>query len=774
MKTRALAVLRICLLGALSGLLVTSTPAAAETGTGRVTGRLVEASTGRAVAGALVEVLETDRATRTDDLGAFVLEAVPVGVHQIRATPVGLPPTTRSDVLVSEGRTTTLRIEAAAGSRLETVDVVASEFRTESDNVTTSVTLNYEEIRRSPGAIGDVSRLVQSLPGVVNANDQRNDIVARGGSPVENLTLVDGIEVPNLNHFAAQSTSGGPISMLNNELIEDATFLAGGYGARYGNRLSSVLDIALREGSRERFESEIDVSIAGAGLIAEGPIAEGQGAWVVSARQSYLALLAGPFGLEAIPYTTNYQGKVTYDVTPSQQIEVLSIGGRDNIEFEVDATDLEDPLTENIDARGWRMVNGAAWNHYVGERGTGRLVLSDSYATFDTDIHDDTLGGALTYRNRSVEGETTLGYDLEYDLRDSFHVRAGTSAKAFRTSLDLEQPYGQQNPFSTDTTRVNAVAIDRADHEWLGSSYLQLSRSFGSRVELTGGARVDRFGYRDATRLGPRAGATLRIGGGLDFVASAGRYYQQPPLVFVYADPLNAELDPIRADHYVAGFAYNPREDLRITLEAYLKRYADYPVSTEYPAFSLANSGDVYGVAGLLFPMTSAGEGRSHGVELYIRKKLARSLYGQVSYTWSRTEHKALDGVYRRGSFDSPHTATVIAGYKFGSRWELSSRVSGASGRPYTPPAPESVEQNRYILDLDRLNAERARNYFRLDLRGDYRFRVGPSNVTMFFEIQNVTDRENVFLYLWNRKTRSLDSQNQIGFLPVFGMNVEM
>lgn len=740
---------------------------------GTVAGVVTDRTTQQPLAGVTVRVDGAPASASTNEQGRFTLAAVPVGTHVLRLTRIGYAPAARADVAVSAGRTTPLTFAMdAVASPLAVVRVAAPVFARAPDVPTTSYGLSYEEIRRSPGAIGDVSRLVQSLPGVVTANDQRNDIIARGGSPVENLTLVDNVEVPNLNHFAAQNTTGGPISMLNNELVERATFLAGGFPSQFGNRLSSVLDVTLRDGNRDHLEWELDVSFAGAGLIVEGPLA-GRGSWMASARQSYLALVAGPFGIEAIPSTSDYQLKATYDLSARDRLWLVSLGGRDAIDFDVDESDLDNPSLENEDNRGWRTVTGVNWQRLLGDRGYGVLSVADAYGAFRVDVHDRRLDDQLTYRNRSGEGETTVKYDLTYRADAFGTVKAGASTKTFRNRFAIVRPLGGRNPYSVDSTRVNAVDIDRDFTAQLHAAYAQLARPLGRHADVTLGARVDRFGSLDATTVSPRAGLVVHLTPTLDLTASYGRYHQQPSLVYQAAHPTNGELDPMRADHYVAGLAFIPRSDLKVTVEAFQKDYARYPVSTQYPTLSLANVSDV-GLQGLLIPLTSRGAGRARGAELYVQKKLTGSAYGQVGYTYSRTEHAALDGVRRRGGFDAPHVASLIAGYKPGAAWELSARFSYASGRPYTPVLlAESVEQNRLIYDLTRVNARRAPAYHRLDARADRRFSLRGTNTTLFLEVQNVYDRENVFRYVWNPKTGALHAQKQISFLPIVGVNVE-
>jgi hypothetical protein len=742
---------------------------------GALEGAVRDRQTRQLVASATVLVENTALATVTDVDGRFHLADVPAGSHVVRVEAAGYAVQSQPDVLVSPGRSSaiSLELERSSGTFSEQVVVSASAFDRPPEVTTSSYGMQYAEVRRSAGAIGDINRFVQALPGVIIANDQRNDLVARGGSPSENLTLIDNIEVPNLNHFGAQGTGGGAISMLNTELLADATFLAGGFPAEFGNRLSSVLDIRLREGNRSRTEVEGDVNFAGASLVMEGPLGR-KGSWIGTVRRSYLNLLSDVIELPAVPQTTAYQFKGVYEFDAQNKVWLMGLGGWDSILFEVDEADLDDPSLVRVDNDGRRVVTGANWQRGFGKRGYGILSVSDASTRFDVEARDRELDDRVTLLNESHEGETTVKYDVSWQLGRRWAVKGGAAWKRIRSQLDIDQPFGAQNPWSVDPTRVNAVSLHTAFATSIGLGHVQLSGPVAPRLKLTLGGRMDRFNYLDTTTVSPRAGLTFELTPTVTATASFGRYYQQPDLVYLNADPTNRDLDPMRADHVVGGMSYTPRPDLKLSVELYRKAYTSYPVSVEYPTLSLANTGDAFGVGGLLFPMVSAGEGRSRGVELFLHKRLTRGLYGQVSYTFSRTEHAALDGVRRRGAFDAPHAASLIGGYRVGHTWEISSRFTFMSGRPHTPPLlAESEAQNRWIVDLSRVNAERTPSYQRLDLRVDRRFTPGRTYMTLFFEAQNVYNRENVFRYRWNPKTRAPHAELQFGFLPVFGVNVE-
>lgn len=762
-------------------LLPTAAPSAradAPARTGTIVGSVIDRDTHQPIAQASVAIEGLARGANTDEQGRFVLRDVPAGSVRVRAWRVDYPALLVTDVVVTPGRETQVSIELAGEAvKQAEVEVKASGFAKPRDQATSSYQMSYEEIRRSPGAIGDVFRLVQSLPGVVNSNDQRNDVIARGGSPSENLVRLDNVDVPNLNHFAAQGTTGGPISMLNNELVRDASFLAGGFPAQYGGRLSSIMDIRMREGSRERFLSATDVTVAGFGELLEGPLGE-RGSWLLSGRTSYYDLVAKAFGINAVPYTSSGQAKLAYDAGANDKLWFVGVGGWDHINSKLKRDQLDDPYGQEYKTGGWRVTNGLNWQHLFGTHAWGTLAVSDAFSRFDTDVRDPYLPGApgaLIYTNASTEGETTVRYDFAGRTAAIGDWKAGLEGKWARAHFAYAQPFGTQNPFSTDTARVDRIDVNQRDHGTSEAAYAQWTHALFARTELTLGARADRFDVLRATTFDPRAALTLHVARPLDVNLSYGVYHQSPALAYVRAYPQNAELSPIRAEHLVAGLAWVPAPDVKLTLEAYRKNYEAYPVASEYPAFSLANTGDVYGLQGLLLPLVSAGRGHAQGVEFYAQKKLTQGFYGQLAWSVARSEHAALDGVMHRGGYDTPNTATVILGYKRGAAWEFSTRFSYASGRPYTPPLePFSTQQGRYIYDLARVNEWRTPVYSRTDLRADRRFSIGRRNVTMFVEMQNLFGRKNALQYIWNAKTQKLGSIPQIGFLPVTGFKIEL
>jgi hypothetical protein len=748
-----------------------SAPTAA---TGRITGAVLDLTTRHPVPDAQITVVGTTLTARTDSAGRFAVARVPDGTYTLRITRLGYRIALKPDLLVVPARTTQTLVEletAAAALSAVTVEGGGQSLTPPRQMPNSRVALSYEEIRRSPGAVGDVSRLVQALPGVVSGNDSRNDIIARGGSPIENLTLIDGIEVANINHFADQGTTGGPIGMINNELVRDATFMAGGFASKYGNRLSSVLDIGLREGTTDAWRTEFDLSTAGAGLIAEGPL--GRSASVImSARQSYLDLLAPALGLTATPYTTNFQTKLAWHPTSRSTIAFVGLGGLDNITFKSGAADTSDarPLGSTR-FRGDRWIGGVTWNQLLGQRGSSRLVLSAATTNTAVRTIETVVSTTPVLDTDSRDTDLTARYELQWSFPGVADLSTGVSAKRLSLRSDLQAPFGVENPLTPVPGRVDAIEVMQSTATPLLGSWLELTRSIGA-VDLVASARVDRYQARQAVRVSPRASATWHLSDQLALSGTWGRYHQQVPLFITANIEDNADLSPMRADQAIASLRWTPRSDLLFSVEGFDKRYADYPVSRDYPMLSVANTGDDFGIGAVTVPMLSRGTGRAKGLELFVQQKFTGRTYGQLSYTRSSVQHRARDGVWRRGAYDTPDLVTMILGVKSGSRRELSTRLSWGTGRPTTPLLNSaSAAQNRLIFDVAQLNTGRAPNYFRLDIRLDKRLPIRGTWLSTYIELQNVTNRLNKTTLDWNPKTGRAQWREQTSFLPVGGIN---
>jgi hypothetical protein len=531
------------------------------------------------------------------------------------------------------------------------------------------------------------------------------------------------------------------------------------------------------------------LGFAGAGVILEGPVNKGKGAWIVSARRSFLDFFTKDVGFGGVPVNYTFNSKVIYDLSPKDRIWAVNISGVDNIRLGLKEgkTDRTEEVN-NFDIRydGWRSATGFNWQRLLGSRGVGVLGLTHSEASVGSTVKDLVRNGVpplttpveqllntspVIYRERNREGESTIKYDLTSYVPVLDKFQAGGSFKIFRVNYDAASPFGEDSPYSVKPG-LNPFFLRRDFLAYQSSGYFQSTRNLAPRLNLTWGGRVDNYQYLGKTRFSPRIGLSYRLTDKLSWHANYGNYFQQPFFLFLAAFPQNRNLVPWRADHYVTGFSYIANSTTRFTVEAYRKQYKDYPVSTDIPALSLASIGDTFDVSSILFPLTSAGRGRVQGIELFFEKKFSQRWFGQANLAFSKTRQGALDGILRPGSFDYPRIFNFVGGYRLNSKWELSARSAFLSGRPYTPfNTALSTAQRRAIFDLDRINAARLPNYYRLDLRVDRTFTVRGKPLLIFIGAQNIINRKNLAGYSWNRRSNTVEKNEQLGLFPLIGMD---
>jgi hypothetical protein len=751
----------------LAALLMTQGP------TGTITGRVLAAGSELPIADAIVTVEATAARATTTPSGTFRIEAIPPGIYTVRAVAVGYAPAVRTDVAVGTARPVEVAflLTPRAIELAELLAEAAPYFPPPGEAEPTTRALGAEEIRRAPGVQEDVVRAVALLPGVGVTTAARNDLVVRGGAPFENLFVVDHLEVPNLNHFGSQGSTGGPVSLLNIDFVEQAAFSAGGFGARYGNRVGSATEITLREGNSARVAGMVNLSATGFGAAAEGPLGS-QGSFLVSARRSYLDLLFDLAGFNFLPRYYDLQWKVSRRLGPRDQLSWTTVGALDHVGFNnataKDRYDNSRILRLDQD----QYFSALTWRH-SSARSRLNVTLGRVFTRFDT-FQDDSLGQRI-FRNRSTEGETSLVTELRQELRPGLTLTTGLGARyAGRLDYRITLPgfvrtdaQGVPSPLAVDTS-FTALRLS-------GWTEAQLRLAPGARATL--GGRLEHYGYLgDATRVAPRASLSLDLGPN-SFTLSGGRYWQAPSYIWLVGDTANARrLEPFRVDQVVAGVERLLRGDLRLQLQLYYKHYADYPARVFRPQAVLAPAGfeDVksdipYG----LEPLVNAGRGRAYGAELFLQKKLsAIPLYGLLSLSLGRSEFTGLDGVGRAGAFDTRVIGNLLLGWRPNPAWELSGKLRVASGLPSTPYLTSGPSAGQ--LDFTRYNAgPRLPTFHALDFRADRRWNWRGVQLVTYLDVQNIYNRKNVSQFTWNERKQRVETDESLGVLPSLGVRVE-
>lgn len=721
----------------------------------------------------------TTRCTVTDTSGRFRLTNLRAGRYQLKIRADGKPAILSTDFDVHAGVDSSVELVLPTlAPVMQSVTVTATSQALPDEIKTSGFLVRPKDIQDSAGSLQDVSRYLQSFPGVVmGGEEERNDLIVRGGSPLENLFIVDNIEVPNINSFANFAAGGGLVGILDSALLRDVTFLTGGYPASYSNRLSSVLQIALREGDREKCQGTATEGFAGVGLILGCPIRKNKGSWILSARRTFLDLFTNDIGPGGVPisYYLNFKG--LYDLTPRDRVWIVNLSDIDSIHIGLhgrsldNSTVIKEDIEQDILSRSKRIATGANWQHTFGDRAIGLLGISRSDARPSFTVRDLLKPETpVMYVDHSREGETTLKYDLTVEKVPLFGtVQAGGSFKRSALNYQVAAPTGLNSPYSP-TPDVNPFELNSVFSAYQSGAYVQSTRDVTSRLNVTLGGRFDDYAYVGQTRFSPRVAVTYRLPHQLVWSGSYGRYFQQTPFLFLSVFPQNRKLLPLSATHFVTGLAYTPDSQSKLGVEIYRKDYHDYPVSAQFPTLSLANFGDTFDEAQDLMPLVSAGNGLAEGVEFFAARRRA-TWNGQISAAWSRAWQAGLDGVLRPSSFDSPVVINLLAGHALPKKWSMSGRFTYLSGRPYTPFSQTLSQKQGYgIYDLTRVNAVRAPAYIRLDLRLDHTWTVRNKPLTVFFAAQNLTDRQNLLIYTWNRITNEQMPLNQEGLFPLVGL----
>jgi len=741
----------------------------AQASVGSIRGTVLDLLTQEPVVGANAVLLATNLGAAADIEGRFVIPTVPVGTYQIRVSAVGREPVIVTDIIVAAGRSTDLVIKLEEYTlSFDEVEVRGSYFQRTPDAPVSVQRLSYEEIRRSPGGFEDVVRTVSVFPGVAQAQPGRNDLVVRGGAPSENLFVVDNIEIPNINHFGTQGSGGGPLSYINLDFVRETSFSTGGFGVRYGDRLSSVLSIDLQDGRKDAFGGKGTISASQFGINLHGPINE-ESSFIFSARRSYLDLIFKAAGFSFVPEYWDFLGRVSYKLDKSNSLTLLAIGAIDDVSFLNDDADARLDNSRILGATQRQYVSGISWQHFFGN-GFSRVTLGQTYMRYNGTQRDSLLNPIFT--SRSTEGETGLRTDVVLKLASATELSFGGQVKRARFTSTLALP-AYETTFG-DTLNVNVGGYVSTGYK--AATYLQLSRHFLHNFELTLGGRLDYFSLIDSkTYLSPRASLSYFLSPVTTLGINAGVYRQNPSYIWLVANDANTRLRAAKVNQYILSLEHLLDADLKVRLEGFYKRYSDYPASVERPYLVLANTGGGFGGTDDNFSsfgfdkLVSAGTGQSRGVELLVQKKLSDvPVYGLVSLTHMRTSFIGVDAVERPGAYDQRTILNVSGGYRFDERWEASMKFRFASGQPYTPFRTNGTQE------VTAYNSLRLKNAHSLDLRVDRRWNFANWNLIVYLDVQNVYNNKYSGSVKWNTREQQAEfDESAIGILPSIGVSAE-
>lgn len=740
----------------------------ADNSKGTITGKVTDKMTKEPIPGVNIVVIGTTIGAATDVNGFFEIKGLEVGTYQLRVSAIGFNTVVRTDVVVNNVKPTELLIELTETViELQGVTVKSEYFDMNPTELNSVISFGYEEIRRAPGGFEDVVRALSVLPGVAQANPGRNDLVVRGGAPSENLYVVDGFVVPNINHFGSQGATGGPLSYINLDFVRDVTFSTGGFSSLYGDKLSSVLKIDLRDGRKDRIGGKGTISASQFGLNLEGPVSSNSN-FIFSARRSYLDFIFNAAGFNFVPEYYDFLTKFSYDIDSKTKLSYLFIGAFDNVKF--NNNDSED-LYENSRILGSDQIQyltGISYRKLL-NKGFYTVSLSRNFVDYDTSQRDTLLNPI--FLNKSREGENELKLDFVYKLSSSSELNLGASAKLIKFTADVKLP-GFRTSFGEF---LSITSLNTSKRYYKYGFYGQYSDVLFNRLMISLGARGDYFnGINNGFVISPRFTLSYVLSELANLNFSTGIYHQSPSYIWLSAYDSNKDLKPVRVYQYVLGYERKLRDDIRMKVEGFYKDYSNYPTSKLRPYLVLANTGAGFGGGDDNFssfglePLVSSGKGFSRGVEFSMQKKASETPhYAILSVTYSESFFTGLDGVQRSGSYDQKWIVNLSAGYKFNNKWEASLKFRFATGNPYTPFNPDGTQS------VVNYNSSRFEPLHSLDIRFDRRWDFEKLALITYLDVQNIYNRKASNFIRWDYRKGEVDKQSSIGILPSIGVSLE-
>lgn len=716
----------------------------------KLSGSVKDALSNEPLAGVSVSIEGLSGGTKTDSAGVYVFKNLKPGVYNVYFSLVGYQKKSQFDVQVSNAKPSVLDVLLEVQmTTLGEISIRAPLFIKPVESPVSLRNIGVTEIKRNPGGNRDISKAIQSLPGVATQVSFRNDIVIRGGAPSENRFYIDGVEIPNINHFSTQGSSGGPVGLINVDFIRDVDFYSGAFPANRGNTLSSVFEFRQKEGRSDQLSTSLTLGSSDFATTLEGPIAS-KTTFLASYRYSYLQGLFKLLGLPFLPAYQDYQFKIKHKINAKNELSFIGLGAIDRfkLNFNAKKTESNQYILDYVPVDNQdNYTFGVTYRNYR-DKGNSLWVLSRNYFK----------NRALKYQNNDPANPTTIDY-LSSEVENKFRFENNTYIGGYKLNLGLS---AESAEYTTDTKQLfplGSVEYQSTLSLIKYGVFAQLSKSFvDDKLNFSAGIRADATNFSASMNnlfktLSPRMSVAYNFTEKLSLNANVGMYYQLPAYTLLgyraqSGGPLeNTEAKYIRSEQAVLGVEYNTLSNTRFTLESFYKYYDHYPMvrmfGREVP---LANLGADFGVVGNR-ELAGFTQGRSYGLEFLAQKRLKEGFYGLASFTLFRSEFKDSMAQYVPSSWDTRYIVSITAGKLFSRNWELGARFRMSGGGPFTPfdVVTSSLKTNwdmypRGVPNYTQLNAQRLKNFAQLDIRLDKKYTFKAYNLNLFLDIQNITN----------------------------------
>jgi hypothetical protein len=719
---------------------------------GKIQGRIYDITSNEPLPFANIIIAGTNTGTTSDLDGNFTFTGVSPGFIQLIASYVGYKQTISPEFLVTNAKTAIVDIAMeVAETELEEIFVTTLPFQKTRESPVSLNKIYTSEIETNPGSNRDISRVIQSFPGVGSTVSFRNDIIIRGGGPNESKFYLDDMEIPNINHFGTQGASGGPVGILNADLISSVDYYSGAFPANRGNALSGIFEFSQVDGNPEKLKFRGTLGASEVSLTADGPVGNNTN-FIMSARRSYLQFLFDVIGLPFLPTFNDYQLKLRTRINDKNELKIISIGALDRFKLNLN---IENPDDEQQYILGYIPVNeqwnyaiGAVFRHY-GDRSYQTFVLSrnmlDNIA-YKYPENDESRPRILDYKSQEIENKFRFE---NTSISDKFRFVYGISGEYVKYSNSTYQQI-----FISDSLREIDYDSFLDFYKW--GLFVQASKKFyKDKLTVSFGIRSDANNYSESMQnlldqLSPRLSLSYSLTEKFSVNFNTGKYFQLPAYTTlgyrnnegILQNKVN-NLKYIGVYHIIYGVEYRLKPEIIFTVEGFHKKYNDYPFSL-LDSVSLANKGGDFGVVGDE-EVKSISSGRAYGFEILNRTRLDKKLNLIAAYTFVRSQFKDKSSEYIPSAWDSKHLFTLTLIRNLKKNWSTGLKWRFVGGLPYTPYDLEksSIKQawdsrGRAFPDNSRFNSERLKEFHQLDIRIDKKYFFTRWSLMFYLDIQNL------------------------------------
>ena len=713
---------------------------------GTLNGYIYDSKSQLPLLGANVIIEGTEKGAISDENGFFEISEIKPQSYNLTVSYVGYQSKKIFNIIIKSKGNQTLEIYLIeSAQQLEEIILFESPFKKSIETPLSINTFSRVEIESYPGADNDVTKVVQSMPGLSpSVGGFRNDIIIRGGAPNETVYYLDEIEIPNINHFSTQGSAGGPQGMINISFIDEVTLSTSAFGVEYDNPLSGVLQFNQKNGNPKQISGNFRFGASDSAITIEGPFSKEENnktTFIFSARKSYLQFLFKLIGLPIRPDYWDFQGKINHKIDEYNSINIIGLGAIDDFSVEApeDFDFTQQSFLEQVPIIKQNSTTlGASWiRKYKESKGQFILALSTNKLKniFSRYSDNENLEG-LYFRNDSHEWETKLRAKTTNYLND-WKITWGGNIQ-------------YSDYFNNTTDFYNQVEYLTKINFYKYGLFSSVSKSFiDSKLDVSFGVRADEDNFSTGSKLfdnlSPRISTSYALSKDrrLKWNTSVGTYFKIPTYTVLgfknfTGDFTNQSAKYTKSNHYVTGFDYSLGSASKISVEGFIKRYFDFPVSI-IDGVSLANKGADFEVLGNE-DVATIGEGKTRGVEFLFQQKLTKNFYGIFSYTFFKSEFTDINGNYLPSVWDSKHLSSFSGGYKLKKNWEISSRWRFAGKTPYVPYDLEASLSNypNMVLDYSQLGSVKLGNFSQLDIRFDKKWNKENISINLFVEILNL------------------------------------